>query len=550
MWPWPEPSPSNIFTLHFGAQRGAFNPFLCFALLLSDFVFRWSTSFCLFQNSILSLQCTFAKWNKQVGVIVSLFCFVYSYFIVKYLTCHCLFGEILSIYIFPRKFVRMSRKMQINRLSQDELVYELTYRGIGTGTVQDMRHNLVMAVQLERSGNSLRYPKYPFSFEQDAVAVRNKIEEITPLVNEFGNNKTSSEYLKLHTKCLHVLGRIDNMVSDVDENIALRSTLLADTLSLMEILNSKAEEEEKRQSRVPLELSMMFNEGDFVQGVDTVPRSSVQIEPADAPGEQMHGHSIRSTIKPIPPSKWDLKFSGDKRGLSLNAFLERVEELRVARHISELELLDSGIDLFLGKAYTFYRSVRGMANSWDELVTLFKEEYYPADYNERLYEEIKRRTQGPEESFGIYLAIMEGFFRRLTCPITEHMKLKILMRNIAPYYQQQLALMEVTSISQLRTLCKKLEEKRQVLESFAGPSRRSNMLEPDLAYVQASESFETFSLDTAEAGRVCFRCNKPGHVARGCTARTEKYCFRCKRKGFTVRTCPDCGESGNDVRHP
>lgn len=44
------------------------------------------------------------------------------------------------------------------------------------------------------------------------------------------------------------------------------------------------------------------------------------------------------SVRPVPPRIWKLKFSGSKNGLSLNAFLETVEELRITRHVSRNEL--------------------------------------------------------------------------------------------------------------------------------------------------------------------------------------------------------------------
>lgn len=56
----------------------------------------------------------------------------------------------------------MARKMIINRLDSDEL----TYRGIKAGNVDEMRMLLAMTFRLEKSGDSIRYPTYPFTFEK------------------------------------------------------------------------------------------------------------------------------------------------------------------------------------------------------------------------------------------------------------------------------------------------------------------------------------------------------------------------------------------------
>lgn len=46
----------------------------------------------------------------------------------------------------------------------------------------------------------------------------------------------------------------------------------------------------------------------------------------------------------IVPVMRDLKYSGDNSGLSLNAFLERVEELMVARSVTREQVFRSAID--------------------------------------------------------------------------------------------------------------------------------------------------------------------------------------------------------------
>lgn len=115
---------------------------------------------------------------------------------------------------------------------------------------------------------------------------------------------------------------------------------------------------------------------------------------------------------------------------------------------------------------------------------------------------------------GIYLEVMIGYFKRLTCLISEKVTLKILLRNIAPFYQQQLSLVDVTSISQLRTLGRKLEAKREAVENFsAPPSRRSHVLEPDIAYVGEESAVETLDVatsaqDSSENVIRCYHCDR------------------------------------------
>lgn len=96
--------------------------------------------------------------------------------------------------------------------------------------------------------------------------------------------------------------------------------------------------------------------------------------------------------------------------------------------------------------------MRHEIRNWEGLVKEMREEFQPPDYDLKLFEEIKHRTQGRDESIGIYLASMTGLFRRMSCPVSEKVQLKVILRNISPYYQTQLGLVDITSLAQLRTL--------------------------------------------------------------------------------------------------
>lgn len=435
----------------------------------------------------------------------------------------------------------MGYKMQVNRLSQDELVYELRIRGIASGTVDEMRHALAMAIRLEKSGDSVKYPAYPFTEAEDVKAVDDKLKEVEHPISSFSEASTSSNFLKFQSKLSHVFHRIDN----IPEECVERPQLLSRALTLMDALLRRAEDVDKRQA-TPVQLSLM---------VPNQPQQNVT--PPLHP--RCTSSPVRSTslnpaddFKPVPPSKWNLTFTGDKRGLSLSAFLERVEELRVARHVSKETLLECGIDLFSGRAYQFYLAYRNQVSTWDEFLSLLREEYLTPNYNEKLFDEIRKRTQGPDESIGIYIAVMLGYFNRLTCTVSEETKLRVIMRNLSPFYQNHLALVEVNSILELRQLGKRLEAQKESVENFVAPGRRSHVMETDLAYVQSCSSVGSREnlvvpqqASVTPKGIICYRCHKPGHKAIGCPVKRNIFCFRCKKEGVTVKTCPDCSRSEN-----
>lgn len=225
-------------------------------------------------------------------------------------------------------------------------------------------------------------------------------------------------------------------------------------------------------------------------------------------------------------------------------------------------MLKSAVDLFEGKALIWYRAVKSSLVDWDCFVDSIRAEFEPIDYDEKLLDEIRRRTQGKDEPIGIYLVTMKSLFERCKSPPPEERQLRIILRNIQPFFQAQLALVEVKSYVELRKLCRQLEERRESVEAFQPPVRKSQgCLEPDLAYTgieegvsevqirdcdskeQSNSSSRKVSFNSSKV--VCFNCNMPGHKSIGCAAPKQRRCFKCNNPGYTVKTCPKCSFSGN-----
>lgn len=259
-------------------------------------------------------------------------------------------------------------------------------------------------------------------------------------------------------------------------------------------------------------------------------------------------------VRAIPVYKWGLQFSGEKQRMSVHVFLQRVEQLCEARGVTKSEVLRSAVDLLSGRALIWFRAIKDTIVDWDSFVENLRAEFEPFNYDEKLLEEIRKRTQGKDEPIGIYLATMKSFFNRLRSPPTEQQQIKTVLRNILPFFQTQLALVSVSSHVELKRLCCQLEERREYVESFAPPARRSQFcLEPDLAYASIEEGIEEMQLvgpqpssgSKCEKPVNCYNCGKLGHRAVGCAAPKTMRCYKCNQVGYTIRTCPKCNLSGN-----
>ncbi|XP_073986148.1 uncharacterized protein [Rhodnius prolixus] len=128
--------------------------------------------------------------------------------------------------------------------------------------------------------------------------------------------------------------------------------------------------------------------------------------------------------------KWGLTFSGEETGCTLAKFLEDVDMRMVSRSVSQEEVFRGFDDLLTGMAKIWFRAKGREFSSWQELVHGLKKTFQDPDYDDRLMEEIRRRTQGSDETPSLFIAKMASLFNRLSTPLTEEQKLRILEKNI------------------------------------------------------------------------------------------------------------------------
>lgn len=129
--------------------------------------------------------------------------------------------------------------MLVNRLSQEELIYELRIRGGTTSeTVDSVRKILRYLRRVEKSKSFVR-PEYPYKFKEDVKALTDSVQKLKEMCKHFSGDVKSSEYRKTSSKLAHASGRLNHSLPTTDDERKTRFGLLVSLAPLAASLKSK-----------------------------------------------------------------------------------------------------------------------------------------------------------------------------------------------------------------------------------------------------------------------------------------------------------------------
>lgn len=182
---------------------------------------------------------------------------------------------------------------------------------------------------------------------------------------------------------------------------------------------------------------------------------------SSAPRPRRHSRS-RSTARRTDSnpkinivSKWTLRYEPKD---DLAKFLEQVEELADMHRVGDSELIKGFGSLLNGHAYTWFKTVRGRLESWEDLKTELRLAFAPADNDESILDQINALEQKKEETYVVYEARMTELFQRLLKPLSESQKTKKLLKGLHLYYRERIYSHKMKSTRDLRLSCQALEE--------------------------------------------------------------------------------------------
>lgn len=424
-------------------------------------------------------------------------------------------------------------------LQKSELMYEVTIRGeVPSNTVVELRRQVTRLTQ--------KYPSEEIldsclEFSDDLEGVKESMDKVKANIELLRSNYQDTLAMRVRTVLNHIYYRFKRI-------------LTPEAPELITSLESLMQSFDKAYSEF-LELEQ--------KAIPRASSSKALVTPENIAISVTCDRGISTDVS-------KLKFDGKS---CVRAFIQRVEEVRIAKGVPEEKMLCAVTEIFTGDALHWYRSVKDNVLSWDELILQLKQDFDVDDYDYRMVSEIRNRTQGESENITIYLSIMEGMFFRLSRRFSEEDKLEILLHNIRPCYSSVLATCPyVKSIHQLKTLCRNYERIKARSDNFREPPAiTSDTLAPEFSYQVAKPPNKTnnfksnnnnsrynynsysnskqssFSkpdndvkVQAITSDQYCYRCKSDSHSMRGCKADRVIICFKCGMKDVRTPECPKC----------
>ena len=179
--------------------------------------------------------------------------------------------------------------------------------------------------------------------------------------------------------------------------------------------------------------------------------------------------------------KWGVTFSG-KRDSSAEEFLTRVREFRRGSPLSDDEMLGALPFLLADKALQWHRLHEDIFTSWQDFAQAFRRRFGGVNFQTRIRDEARKRTQGTDESLADFLMNIRLISKHLDPPYSMAEEMKLVYNNLHPRYRANIGREEFDSFSELERLDELSVASQAMSRTYVPPPSPEESLLPKLAY--------------------------------------------------------------------
>ena len=166
-----------------------------------------------------------------------------------------------------------------------------------------------------------------------------------------------------------------------------------------------------------------------------------------------------------------LNFSGDKK--NAEEFLEQLTDCYESCEAPADLWLQSIRRVFKGKAREWYKNNKSEFTSWNKFKSEFKERFFGIVDEDDLWDELRMKVQGKNESIADYVDSFQYLVSRFRHAPSLKSQLDIIYKNLLPEYRKHMINCEISTYRELLRHGKSFEKERKIDERQAQLSGKS-----------------------------------------------------------------------------
>lgn len=247
-----------------------------------------------------------------------------------------------------------------------------------------------------------------------------------------------------------------------------------------------------------------------------------------------------------PMIKWNLKFSGNSSGISVNDFVFRVETLKQKQNLTWSHVCANFHILLADRADEWYWIyLKRQGSSCVDLKSALIKEFRHRDTD---FETLKVMMDFKQEnnSFDQYIFRIMKLNEQMIQPL-EHGKLLEIVRGNLNFRLWQLSFSaRIGTFDELKEFCRNAERQlssRQVV--------RRQVHEIEMSEQDESNLVEEMSMQVSNGRKMlsCWNCDQKGHSYFDCqNPQRRLFCYKCGQKDVTSPNCGKCKPHLNSQR--
>ena len=219
--------------------------------------------------------------------------------------------------------------------------------------------------------------------------------------------------------------------------------------------------------------------------------------------------------------QWEVKFSG-KRHEDVDEFVERLEEFRRQLNFPDEDILRQIPTILSGEALTWARTKYDTWRTVADVILALQQRYRPIDYEVRLEDELRERSQGPCESISSYIIGMRVLLKKFAPPLPLRTQLDRVYRNLHPDFLEKIYREQVTSLDELERLGQQIELRRELAKRYKPPPTPENSMIRSAACASDARRSRTASLEDGRKEKRTVRLTEPTSSALKNRAKTPE----------------------------